>query len=462
MTPHIAVAGGGVAGLAAARAALFAGADVTLLEASPRVGGLLETELLDDGTVIEHGPDSLATSKPAGLRAVEELGLSPDLLRGSGKGAFVLSGGALHPMPTGWLAMSPAVGREMLTSSIFSLAGKMRLAMEPFVRTKEGDADESVASFFRRRFGSEIADRLVAPMLGEIYASDTEALSIRAVMPRLAEMERHHGSVARALARTVRVPRSETTTRPLSPLMTLRRGLGSLTDAMGDALGVRVTTSAPVRSIARTGRRFELQIEDGSVVCADGVILALPPWYAAPVVERFDPELAAQLGNIRAARFDTFTATWPRSEIPHALDGTGFVVAPGEERAIRACSWSSEKWPDRAPSGTLLLRVILRTDDPLSERDVEDVARCELRDLMGIETPPSLVRIRQLPRALPHYEIGHIERAARASDRALERGPLALAGHGVGGLGIPECVASGERAASLVLESLSSRGRSRP
>ncbi len=442
---RVVVIGAGVSGLSAARA-LADGCDVTVLEASDRAGGLVHTEHTPEGLVVEHGPDSLVTSKPAGVRLVDELGLGEELLSGKSPRSFVLAESALHPLPGGLLAMSPSAGVELLRSSLFSLAGKARLLLEPLA-PRAGADDESVASFFERRLGRQIVDRVVDPLLSGIYGAEARRLSMRAVLPRIADAEQRHRSIAFGLAR-------ETSAKPVArrpPVLTLRAGMGSLTDALARSLGTRVRVRVAVRAIERARGGYRVRLADGSALDADRVIVATPPWHAAAMLVSLDGELASRLGAVHASRVDAVTLAWPRRAVPHALDGSGFVVAATEGRRLRACTWVSEKWPDRAPGDVALLRAFVRDAADASDDDLIAIARAELRDLLGVEAAPQAVRVTRRDRALPRYEVGHLDRVAAVRARAAEHPGIALAGNAFDGIGIADCVASGEAAARAVL-----------
>lgn len=448
--PRVVVIGAGVTGLSAARAVMRR-ADVRVLESSSRAGGLVHTERAADGSIVEHGPDCLMTTKPAGMRVLRELALEGEVLHGTERRAFVLAEQALHPLPAGLLALSPSAGLELLRSPLFSLRAKGRMLLEPLApRAPRGD-DESVGAFFERRLGPEVVARVVDPLLSGIYGAEASRLSMRAVMPILAETERKHRSVAFGIARR---DKPAPVKNPMPPVVTLRGGMGALPDALARELAERVRTDAPVRSIERTGAGYRLRMSDGSIEHADAIIVSTPPWHAADLLEALDPELSTLLSAIRPSRLDAVTLAWPREEVPHPLAGTGFVVASSEGRRLRACTWVSRKWPARAPEGIALMRAFVRDGADASDEELVEVARQELRDVLGIDAAPAWTNVTRRARALPRYEVGHLDRVSAIRARADEHLGLALAGNAYDGIGIPDCIASGERAAEAVLGGL--------
>ncbi|MEB2283750.1 MAG: protoporphyrinogen oxidase [Polyangiaceae bacterium UTPRO1] len=451
---RVAVVGAGVAGLAAARALHAApGIDVVVLEASGRIGGLVETEHVGEGFLLEHGADCLMTTKPAGAAALRSLGLEGEIVAGRGaRRTWIARGRALAPIPPVLGPLGAEAAWAFLQSPLLSLRGKLRAACEPLIPPRRGDGDESIADFAERRFGRELTEALLAPLLGGVYGADTRQLSMDACLPRLRAFERTHGSVVRGMHRAMRERRrriraGETV---LPPVVALRRGMESLVTAVARGLGVELGTA--VSAIARRGRGFRLTTARGAVEC-DGLVLAAPAWALPPLVEPLAPELAADLAAIAHKRLDIVTLAWRRGAVPHPLEGTGFVRAVGDPRLTAACTWASEKWPGRAPAGHVLMRSVLAAPD-LSDDDLIAAARSDLADLLGVTVPPLLSRVRRLARATPIYAVGHRELAARSAARAAAIGPVALTGNAYGGVGIPDCIASGEAAARTVLAAL--------
>lgn len=455
--PRIVVVGAGIAGLSAARALRRAApaVDVVVLEASRRVGGLIETERTVDGFLLEHGADCLLTTKPHGLAALDALGLDREIVAGGGaRRTYVARGAALVPMPPvlGPVTLGSAVA--FARSPLLSWAGKARAMLEPFVPARRSADDESIGDFAGRRFGPEVAHAVLAPLLGGLYGADIDLLSMQACLPRFAALERDDGSVVRGMRHAARIRRRRERAGGvvLPHVVTLRRGMGSLPDAAARGLGVELGVAAV--EIHRYGRGFGVATTQGTIAC-DGVVLATPAWAVPALLAELAPDLAADVATIAHKRLDLVTLAWPRRVAARPLDGTGWVRAAGDRRPTAACTWASEKWPERAPTGALLVRSVLAAADA-DDAELVAAARRDLRDLLGIAAEPALVRVRRLARATPIYAVGHRRVVDGLRARAAAIGALALAGNAYEGVGVPDCIASGEAAAAAVLRALGS------
>jgi oxygen-dependent protoporphyrinogen oxidase len=463
MPRRVVVVGGGIGGLSAAHRLLELDAriDVMLLEATDRVGGVVSTELVD-GFVIEHGPDSILTEKPWALDLARRLGLEADLVRTQDgpTGAYVVHRGRLARVPDGFALMAPTQALPLLRSPVLTFGAKLRAAMDLFLPRQPERPDESLASFVSRRFGREVLERLAQPMVGGIYGVDPEELSLRATFPRFLDAEKESRSVILGLLRRQkRAKETAPTGARYGMFVSFRRGNQTLTDALAARLGGRVVLDTRVRHVERRGSGFAVHRHEGDPVYADGVIIAVAACHAARLVEAMDGDLAYRLDQIPYNSSATVTLAWPRRSIPYPLDAFGFVVPDVEGRSIVASTWSSEKYPNRAPADMALLRVFLggpRNQMAAEQVDEEIVAtaRGELRELMGIEAAPSLTRVHRHRRALPQYRVGHLDRVAEIEARLLAHPGLVLAGNAYRGVGIPDVVRSGEVAAEEVLRAL--------
>jgi oxygen-dependent protoporphyrinogen oxidase len=445
----VVVVGGGIAGLTAARAleALIPQVEVVLLERAGRLGGVVRTESID-GFLVEGGPDSFLSRKPRGIGLSEELGLGDELVgrRPECARSFVRIGRELRPLPEGLTGMIPTNLEALEHSSLLSGEGKRRLAAEAELPPQPAGEDESIASFVTRRLGREAYERLVEPLTTGIYGGDGERLSLQATFPQLRALELEHGSLLRGLA--AHAPAAPT--RP--PFLSLRGGMEALVHAVAGSLR-RATVRLGAAAVCVRGR-YDVELDGGETIEADGVILATPAFATAELLSKVDPELADTLAEIPYASSAIVTLAYRRPDVEHPLDGYGYVVPRSEQTSVLACTWTSSKWEGRAPDDRALLRVFLGRHE-LSQDDGELVrlARGEV-DILGIAAEPELVRIRRWPRGMPQYALGHPERLARI-DAGLERHPgLALAGAAYRGVGIPDCIHSGEEAARAVASSL--------
>jgi protoporphyrinogen/coproporphyrinogen III oxidase len=467
---RIVVVGGGIAGLAAAHRLVerAAGAAVplrvTLLEASPRLGGVIDTRARD-GFLLEGGPDSFLTEKPWALALCRRLGLAGEVIgtNEACRRVFVVRAGRLEVVPEGFYLLAPVRVLPFLATPIFSWRGKLRMMMELFIRAREGDADESLGDFVRRRMGREALDRLVEPMVAGIYTADPDALSLKATFPRFLEMERTYGSVTRGLRARARERKAVSAERGATGVRytlfaTLRGGMRALVDALVARLGtVEIRTGARAAAVEPGGAEapWRVRLASGGDVAADAVILALPAHASADLLRGADVALAGLLDGIPYASTAVVNVAWRREDVPHPLDGFGFVSPFAEGRELVGVTFSSVKFAGRAPEGAVLVRAFVggaRRPD-LAERDdaaMEASVRRELRELMGIAAAPLFVDIWRHPRSLSQFPVGHLDRVAALGARLKALPGLALAGNGYDGGGVPDSIRSGESAADTL------------
>jgi len=441
----VAIVGGGISGLAAAYELQRQGLNVRVLEAIPRAGGVITTERFDDW-IIDGGPDSILVQKPAAVALCRELGIADRLISTlTPRTAYILRDGRLHRIAEGSFLGFPLDVGSLARSSVFTLGGRLRMACEVFMPRRDGDEDESVGTFVRRRFGQEAVDYLAEPLLAGIHAGDVDRLSIRALFPRLLEAERQSGSVIRAF-RAMRARPS-----PQGAFVSLPRGIGELVDSLCQALTPgTISVSTRVTDLHRHAH-YRLETSAGPVD-ARVVILAVPAYVAASLLRAFDTTIAALAEGIPYASTATVALGFRRDQIAHPMAGSGFVVPRIERSPLLAATWVTSKWPHRAPEGHVLMRGFLgggrdprrldADDDELTKLVVD-----ELRQLMGITGAPLFTRIFRWTKQSPQYEVGHLQRVATI-DRELASIPgLFVTGSGFRAIGIPDCVADGRQTA---------------
>ncbi len=454
---RVAVVGGGIAGLAAVRRleALLPDAELTLVEGEATLGGKIVTERRA-GFLVEGGPDSFLSRKARGPELCEELGLGEELVgrRPENARTYVRRHGELHPLPAGLTGMVPTDLDALADNLLLSPEGRERLAAEVDLPPAPTGDDESVASFFTRRLGPEAYETLVEPLTTGIYAGDGDRLSLRATFPGLRALELEHGSVITGL---LAQPAPTDGGRP--PFLALRAGLGALVGALaGSFRRTTVRAGAPVASVERGVDGYVLALPDGEKLTADGVVLAVPAYVAAELLAGLGPDLADAHAEIPYASSALVSLGYRNEDVAHPLDGYGYVVPRAERSDVLACSWTSSKWEGRAPEGSALLRVHTGRfggRDTSAEPDDELVAlaREEVR-LLGVTADPSFVRVHRWPRSMPQYVLGHVERVERI-EAALESHPgLAVAGAAYRGVGVPDCIGSGEAAADSLARAL--------
>ncbi len=439
MTGRTIVVGGGMAGLTAAFRLARSGADVVLLEASGRAGGVVRTEERN-GYLLEAGPNTVRLTAP--LHAlIEDLDLSGEmLLADGGLPRYIDFDGRLHALPTSPLSLA--------RTRLLSAAGKLRLLSEP-LRRRGSEGDESVRDFAARRLGPEVAARLVEPFVAGIFAGDGAGLSAAAVFPSLAEWEREHGSLlSGALAQRRAARRS-----PAAPrgLLSFRRGLETLPRALARSLGRAFRPGAAVRAIAPERGRWIVET-DAERLEAERVILATPAWAAAPQVSPFAPQAAEALESIAHPPLAVLHLSWPAAALRRPLRGFGHLVVPSASRRILGAVWSSSLFPGRAPEGRVLLTVFLGgTRDPgAPELETSELVSLAGRDLSAeglVSGDAELVLLTRWQRAIPQYTPGH-GRRMRALAEAEARWPgLRFAGNYRGGVSVGDVVAGGIAAA---------------
>lgn len=442
---------------------------LTVLESRSRVGGAIWTEKID-GFLCEGGADSFITNKPWALELCKRLGLEDEIIGTDDKNrrSFVLRQGELQPVPDGFVLMAPNRIWPILTSPILSWKGKLRLMLEPFVPRGDANVDESLASFVRRRLGSETLDRLVQPLVGGIYTADPKELSLKATMPQFVEMEQKHGSLLRAsLFRQKHGSEIEKNASGAryGLFATLKSGMGRLPEALAAALPAgTIRLSTPVRRIVR-GRngqaRWNVDLLNGEQIPADAVVLSTEAHAAARLLDEQDGDLATLLRSIPYASSAIALVGYQRSDIRHPLNGFGVVHPAIENRKTLAISFTSVKLPSRAPRGKVLLRVFVGgASQPelfdLSDEAIEKIVLDEVRELLGAEGPPVLYRLARHARAMPQYTIGHQDRVRRIQERAAQHEGLSLAGNAMGGVGVPDVVRTAQIAADSVFASIES------
>ncbi len=474
--PHVAVIGGGIAGLAAAyrlrelAAAHEAPILTTVLEREDRAGGSLST-IRRDGFVIETGADSMLTEKPWGLNLVRRLGLESELIptREEFRKTYVVRAGRLVEIPAGFTLLAPTRVAPILLSPLFSPFAKLRMGLEVFIPARRGDEDESLGSFVRRRFGREVLERVAQPLAGGIYTADPEKLSLKATMPRFLEMERRYGSVIRGMraAESARAARTQSGTSGArwGLFVSFRTGMEALAEALISRLEGSVRSRTEVSILAREheNEKWIVELAGGEKLRADAVIIAAPAHVAARLLGRIHPELAATLARIEYSSAATVNLAYRNEDFPRPLDSFGFVVPAAERRKIIAGSFSSLKYEYRAPDGLVLARAFLggvlqSAMMDLSDEEMIAAARDEFRALCGVEAAPILTEVRRWPRAMPQYEVGHLERADTIDSLVASIGGLGLAGSAYRGVGVPDCVHGAEQAAENIFARLTARG----
>ncbi len=472
-----AIIGGGIAGMAAAyefekARAADATIEYTLFEAREQLGGSLASETVN-GSVLERGPDSFLSEKVAGAELCRELGLGADLLpsNDAARKTYIVVKNRLVALPDGLMFLIPTKLIPTALTRLFSLPTKIRMGLELLHPPRPSEQDESVAALVERHFGSEAVDRLADPLLSGIYGGDASQLSARTVLPRLVEMETLYGSLtrgmlaahrqmrARAAAAATDAAKSGGNGRPMprTTFTTLRGGLQQLVDALEARFRPEsVRTSTPVSALE--------QVEGGWRVTANGVsemyeavILASPSWASGVLLGPVDRLLGEELGGIPYSSSVTVNLVYDEGKLGKLPDGFGFLVPASEGRAMLACTFCHRKFVGRTAPGKAVLRAFLggaKNEALLSETDTALVAvvRRELSEILGAKTigpdvAPEHTQVSRWRRAMAQYAVGHQDRIRRITERVAALPGLRLAGNAYDGIGIPDCIRLGRKAA---------------
>jgi oxygen-dependent protoporphyrinogen oxidase len=459
---RIAIIGGGISGLAAAFALekrRLAGASLAyvLFESSPHLGGVLVTERVD-GCLVEGGPDSFLTEKPWASELCREIGLGDQLIgsNDADRKTYILVKGKLVPMPDGLMFMVPTKITPTMLSPLFSARTKLRMAREWFHPPHKADADETVASFVERHYGAEMVDRLADPLLSGVYGGEAAQLSVRAVLPRFAEMEASHGSLGRAMlaAHKKMAPASKAPSRSL--FTSLKDGMRQMVDA--------VISRLPASALQANSLVQRIQRQDsGWVVSAgyasdefDAVIVATPATAAAELLGMASAELASELGGIQYTSSVTVNLSYEGKVRASLPPGFGFLVPRSEGKHMIAATFVHNKFPHRAPEDRALLRCFIGGAGneqilQASDEEVVRIVREDLRQIIKVTADPLFNRVYRWKGAMAQYGVGHLERLQRIESRLQQLPGVALAGNGYRGIGVPDCIRSGTEAASRAL-----------
>ena len=475
--PRIAVVGAGVGGLAAAETLLRFSEErsrpieLVLVDGADRVGGVTGTEAFE-GALLERGPDSFVTHKPAALALCRRLGLEDRIVPHAPGPTQILHNGQLVPVPAGFALLAPSRIDPILASPLLGWRGKLRAAAESKVPRERSDEDESVASFVRRRFGDELYDRIAEPIAGAIHLADLERLSLAATFPRFRALEREHGSVTRGLRRAAELAGSGAGAPPAPPLAVLRGGCGALVDALAARLpegalrlGGTVLRIERIESFEGDRTGFRLRIEGQTPLAADALLLATPARAAVRLLAEIEPALAAEIGSIGSASCVSLHLAWDRNAIARPPRSHGFFVPRTAASPLVAAGFLDAKFADRVAAGELVVRLFLGGAlhpevEGWSDAELVELGRATLAPLLGASAPPLWSHVVRHPGAMPQPAVGHLALVERARGRLAALPGLELAGGALGTYGLPDTIAAGESAAEGLFEVLSGAWRS--
>jgi oxygen-dependent protoporphyrinogen oxidase len=515
MNKHVIVIGGGITGLSTAyhlqEEARAAGLPLTytLIESDNRLGGKINTHYVD-GFTIDGGPDCFLSRKPWAIQLSRKLGLGNELMgtNDDRRKTYVLNRGKLTPLPDGVLLVIPTRFLPFATSTLISLPGKMRMGMDLFIPPRQDESDETVANFIRRRLGQEALDKIAEPLMAGIHISDPEYQSLLGSFPRFRDIERKHGSLIRGMVsqmksaktskngadgakdklmqgglrqitRLVGVPMPDSSavassngkppSKPLSMFMTMRNGLGQLVQGVVDNLkeGTLITGKQAVSlehcDTNGDSPRYRVRTNDGEIIEGDAVIMATPAYTSADLLSGIDTTLADALYGIRYVTTTTLSMGYRLTDVGKPFGGFGFVIPRKENRQITGCTWSSTKFNHRVPENHLLLRAFIGGPghEHLAEQNDEDLiamVREELRSIMGLHAEPVLTRTFRWTKANPQYDVGHLDRVSDMQAHCESHPGLFITGSAFDGVGVPDCIHQGQKAAQKAVALLTQTG----
>ncbi len=469
---HAVIIGGGISGLSAAwylqREAQDRASDLeyTVLEKGDRWGGKILTEevsVSQGAFIVEGGPDSFTTQKPWAMQLARELGLEDRLLgtNEARRNVYVLNRGKPVVMPDGVLLIVPTKFLPFALSPLISPLGKLRMGMDLLIPPRHDDEDETLADFIRRRLGQEALDKIAEPLMSGIYNAEAEKQSILATFPRFRTIEKQYGSLTRGM---IASRRKRATTKPspsgkkTSIFMTMRGGTNELIDALVPRLTGDLRLNTGVRSVEQNGEnQYHVQLDDGSLLKADVVILTTPAYVSAELLRDEFPAAAERLDEIRYVSTGTISFGFKVADVPNLLDGVGVVIPTSENRPINAITISSTKFDHRAPEGTILLRAFFGGSRSPESMQLDDdrlfeVVRNELRSILGLDAEPLFHRIYRWWNANPQYDVGHLQLVDDIE--ALLPAGLYVTGSPYRGVGMPDCVHQSQQTVEAIMNTL--------
>ncbi|MFQ5442744.1 MAG: protoporphyrinogen oxidase [Thermodesulfobacteriota bacterium] len=469
---RVVIIGGGIAGLATAYSLreheggegspLF---EVVVLEKKPKVGGNITTERVD-GFIVEGGPDCFISEKPWAMALCKRIGLAEKLLPTNDelRKTFVLSRGKLHELPEGVILMIPTKILPLLTSSLITLPGKIRMGLELFIPKRKEKSDETLGDFVRRRLGREVLEKIAEPLVAGVHSGDPETMSVRATFPKFVQLEEDYGSLIRGMLKRMGAFKKSAPARSgekkMTMFVTLRDGLSDFIERLDTLIkgfeNTSIKTDTTVKGLSKKGKKFLIDIEGADPLEADSVIIAAPAYAASKIIDGLDSGLSQKLLEIPYVSTATVSIAFKKKDIKHPLNGFGFVVPRSENRRIMASTWTSVKFENRAPEDSVLIRCFVggsKNKELLSLSDARMTAlvREELRDIMGITAEPLFSRVYRWMNSMPQYTVGHEERVKAIDEGAGKHPGLFLTGSAYHGIGIPDSVRNGEVTAKKAL-----------
>ena len=445
MTHRALIIGGGISGLSAAYYLNKAGIRPTLIDRAGRTGGVIQTSV-QHGCVLEAGPDGFMAAKPWAMDLIREVGLADQIIGSNDHSriTYVIKHGRLVPLPDGLMMMVPTKIMPLVATSLFSWPAKIRMGFDLFRRPKGPRPDRSVYDFLMDHYGRECIDYLAEPLLAGVYGGDPKQMSVNSVLARFAEIEAKYGSLTRGVLAAPKPPKSS---GPKSFLWTLKSGLGQLIAKLTPSADV---LQGAVETIQGNAGGFRVRAS-GEWLEAEQVVVATTACDGAPLLHTLNAELSGLLASIPYTSSITLALGYRKQGFDHPLNGHGFLVPKLERKYLMGCTWVGNKFNYRVPDDMVLLRCFVGGNGfSLSDDQLVEAARDELRSLMGIEAVPVFHSIARWSNAMAQYTVGHQQRIERVEAILRTMPGLHLAGNAYRGIGIPDCVKTGKEAAERI------------
>ncbi|MBD1380696.1 protoporphyrinogen oxidase [Metabacillus arenae] len=464
---HVTIIGGGLTGLSAAYYLKREiqnqqlEVELSLIEASPRLGGKIQT-VRRNGFTIERGPDSFLERKESAPQLVKDLGLESKLVNNATGKSYVLANDKLHPMPEGAVMGIPTQIMPFVTTGLFSVGGKARAAADFLLPAKNINGDQSLGQFFRRRLGDQVVENLIEPLLSGIYAGDIDQLSLMSTFPQFYKVEQEHRSLILGLKKST--PKSNQTykaERKKGIFQTVQGGLQTIIEAFEENLSdINLLKGTKVLDIKKSDDKYEITLSNGDKMESDSIILAAPHTVVPAILK--DHALFDYFKAMPSTSVATVAMAFPKNAVRMDQEGTGFVISRNSDYTITACTWTHKKWPHTTPDDQVMLRayvgkpgdqaIVDQPDDVIIKTVMDDLKRIISIDVDS----PNFAYVTRWKQAMPQYHVGHKEKIKRIKDRMKDVYPgIFLSGASYEGIGLPDCIDQGKTAVQHVLQFLS-------
>lgn len=463
---NIVIIGGGITGLTAAYQLqkrlheMNLPYTIKLIEATGRLGGKIQT-IQKEGFTIERGPDSFLSRKKPAVQLVEELGLTEELIQNATGQSYIQVKNKLHKIPSGSFMGIPTETRSFMLSGLFSTQGKLRASVDYVLPKGKEMPDQSLGSFFRRRFGDELVEHLIEPLLSGVYSGDIDKMSLMATFPNFYHLEQKYGSLIRGLQQTM--PKTNKKSKKKSGMFySFKNGLETLVRALEQELNPQsILLNTKVDHIEKKEHIYHVLLDNGEVYKADAILLATPHRTLPNIFSQF--KMFEAFKDVPSTSVANVALAFDASAIKKEIDGTGFVVSRNSDFRITACTWTHRKWPTSTPLGKVLLRCYVGrpNDQDVVNLADEEMVQTVLKDLnktMKIRKKPEFTVITRWKHAMPQYTVGHMDRLKHVRTE-MEKKLLGvwIAGSSYEGVGIPDCIEQGRNVANNMVEYVTSK-----